>query len=140
MFPFRAMLQEDDYPLSSAKGRLCNNIDFEYDGIEDKKTYSTRPKLLIFAFLSFFFITLGYFLVSSLQYSKKFKIIKRRMGVLTLKEHVGYLSLIMITVVMDQIFNLYMEHQTSLDNGTWILEQGFILIVVNVISPMIVLT
>ena len=72
MFPFRAMLQEDDYPLSSAKGRLCNNIDFEYDGIEDKKTYSTRPKLLIFAFLSFFFITLGYFLVSSLRYSKKF--------------------------------------------------------------------
>ena len=137
MFPLRAILQEDNYPLNSVKGRLCNNIGF--DGMEDEKTYSIKPKLIIIMYLSFFFIAIAYFLISSLNYSKKVKIIKRREGVMTLKQHVGYLSFIMITVFLDQIFNLFMEHQTFLDNKTWMMEQGLILIIVNVLSPIIVM-
>ena len=134
MFPLRAILQEDNYPLNSAKGRLCNNIDFKYDRIEDEKTYSTRPKLIIVTFLSFFSIAIAFFFISSHNYSKKVKIIKRRQGVMTLKQHVSYLSLIMIAVFLDQIFNLFMEHWTILDNRTWMIEQGFILMIVNVFS------
>ena len=98
--------------------------------------------MIIVTYLSIWLIATYKFYTASKTFSTRVKVPKNRRNLLTFKSQVLYLTTIMLFIIIDQFFNLFMEKfkgQEHVIFQLWTVEQFVGILVMYVIAPIALL-
>jgi hypothetical protein len=114
MFPIRHVFLLEDVDLNNIQKRVCTktHIPWFKDEAQNKK-FSLQPKLLIFAFSTMMLFFTWFFYSSAQRQTKRFRIPKTRINLMTMKQQSQYLTILILVLVSDQA--LFIVFQTFYD-------------------------
>ena len=120
MFPVRNFFLMEDVDLNNIQKRVCTKTNITwYKDDEQNKQFSLQPKLLIFAFSNMILFFNLFFSTSAHRQTKRYRIPKTRINLMTMKQQSQYLTIHILVLVSDQVLFIIFQafyDQLGVDN------------------------
>ena len=110
MFPIRNLFVVEDADLNNIQKRICTKtIILWFKDEEQNRKFSLQPKIVVIASSTVFFIWSWFIYGSAQRQTKKYRIPKTRINLMTMKQQSRYLTILLLVFVFDQLLFTFLQ-------------------------------